>query len=56
MAPIGSGAATGMTPISGTENLGGGTGGGIASAAKNQARNAAGAAGGGSLGTMTGDE
>jgi hypothetical protein len=53
IAPIGSGAAAGLTPVSGTENLGGGTGGGIASAAKGQAMSAAAAAGGGSAAQMT---
>ncbi|MEZ0326294.1 MAG: hypothetical protein ACAH95_10340 [Fimbriimonas sp.] len=48
VAPIGSGAVGGLSPVSGSENLGGGTGGGIASAAKDRARGAAAQAGAGS--------
>ena len=55
IAPIGSGAATGMTPVTGAENVGGGGMGGVSQAAKNQARNAAANAGQGSLGGTTGD-
>lgn len=55
VAPIGSGMAGGMTPMTGTQNLGGGSGGGIADAAKGQARSAAAAAGGGSAAQMGGD-
>lgn len=55
VAPIGSGMAGGMTPMTGTQNLGGGSGGGIADAAKGQARRAAAAAGGGSAAQMNTD-
>jgi hypothetical protein len=50
--PIGSGAAAGMTPMAGTENLGSGSGGGVAQAAKGQAMSAAAAAGGSSASQM----
>jgi hypothetical protein len=45
--PLGSGAAGGLTPMSGTEGVGGGTGGGIGQAAKDQAHRAAGSVGSG---------
>lgn len=50
VAPIGSGAAGGMTPMTGTENIQGG-GSGVGQAAKDQARRASGMAGGGSINT-----
>ncbi|CAN1496159.1 hypothetical protein MCEMSE15_00346 [Fimbriimonadaceae bacterium] len=50
VAPIGSGAMGGMTPMTGTENIQGG-GSGVGQAAKDQARRAAGAAAGGSIST-----
>lgn len=50
VAPMGSGAAGGVTPMGGTENLGGGSGGGVGNAAKDQARRAA--AGGGGTAPM----
>jgi hypothetical protein len=43
-APIGSGAATGLTPMTGTENVGGGGMGGVGQAAKDRARDVAGSA------------
>ena len=49
LAPIGSGMAGGMTPMSGGQDLGSGTGGGIGQAAKDRARGAAAQAGGGNM-------
>ncbi len=48
VAPMSSGATGALTPMSGTQDLGSGTGGGIAQAAKDRARGAASQAGGGS--------
>lgn len=45
VAPIGSGAAGGLTPVTGAENVGGSGMGGVGSAAKGMAQRAAGAAG-----------
>jgi hypothetical protein len=44
IAPLTSGAVGGITPVTGAENLGDGTGGGIGNAAKDKARSVAGAA------------
>ncbi len=56
VAPMGTVGAGPMTPVQGTENLGGGSGGGIASAAKGQARKAGAAMSGGSAAQMGGGD
>lgn len=50
VAPMASGAAGGMTPMSGTESVGGEGGGGVGQAAKQMAKDKAGNMGSGSLG------
>lgn len=55
-APMTSGAAGGMTPMSGTENLQGAGGGGVGSAAKSMAKDRAAGPAGGSLSQMPMDD